>query len=136
MPTVWTDPGRCSSCKFCGMDMDLDPYCAHPKVIARHKWGLVINKAIADFCGPDLALREEKTTSPPALPAKQVFIDAAALRRVRGILAREIAMMLASCCLIGKNGKPRRETLEEIARPHVERLEASLAELDAALKGT
>ena len=56
--SVWTDPGQCSSCKFCAMDMDLDPFCVHPKVLENHNWGLNINTAIENFCGQTLKLRE------------------------------------------------------------------------------
>jgi len=42
------------------MDMDMDPYCAHPEVIKKHPWGLVINSAIRDFCTEDLKLWEER----------------------------------------------------------------------------
>jgi hypothetical protein len=48
---IWTDPGGCSGCDYCGMDMDLDPFCVHPTVKAEHPWGLTINKAIQLFCG-------------------------------------------------------------------------------------
>lgn len=59
-PACWTSPGGCSSCKHCGMDMDLDPYCAHPVVIKVHPYGLGINAAIRDFCTPFLRLREAR----------------------------------------------------------------------------
>ncbi len=29
-----TDPKGCGKCDSCGMDMDMDPYCVHEKVIA------------------------------------------------------------------------------------------------------
>ncbi len=47
---IWTDPGGCSGCDYCGMDMDMDPFCAHPTVTAKHRYGLNINYAIKDFC--------------------------------------------------------------------------------------
>lgn len=58
----WTDPGGCSTCKYCGMDMEMEPYCAHPKVTAssRFGYGMGINSAIQQFCGPDLKLREAR----------------------------------------------------------------------------
>ena len=56
MPS-WLEPGRCSSCKFCGMDMDMGPYCAHPNVTADHPYGLNLNQAVQIHCGPDLKLR-------------------------------------------------------------------------------
>jgi hypothetical protein len=67
--TTWLDKGRCSSCKHCGTDMDMEPYCAHPKVKAgtqaldegrKFPWGLNINTAIEFFCGQDLKLREDR----------------------------------------------------------------------------
>ncbi len=59
---VWTDPGRCSTCKYCGMDMDMSPYCVHPKVLEFHRYGVNLTKAITDFCGEELKLREAKET--------------------------------------------------------------------------
>jgi hypothetical protein len=56
----WTDPGGCSSCKFCGMDMDMDPYCVHPKVLENHPYGYGINHAIRETCGTDLNLWEKR----------------------------------------------------------------------------
>ena len=56
----WLDPGQCSSCKHCGMDMDMGPYCAEPSVLEKHTYGLNINYAIKDYCGQDLQLRVEK----------------------------------------------------------------------------
>ena len=55
---IWTDPGRCSTCKHCSMDMDMDPFCTHPEVARYHRWGLNLSKAISEFCGEDLRLRE------------------------------------------------------------------------------
>jgi len=55
---IWTDPGRCSTCRHCAMDMDMDPFCVHPEVKKYHPWGLNLNKAISTFCGEDLKLRE------------------------------------------------------------------------------
>jgi len=57
--TIWTDPGRCSTCKFCSMDMNMEPFCVHPIVLKDYKWGLYINSAIKYYCGQDLSLREE-----------------------------------------------------------------------------
>ena len=56
----WTDPGGCSSCNFCGMDMDMDPYCVHPKVLKEHPHGYGINHAIKETCGTDLKLWEKR----------------------------------------------------------------------------
>lgn len=61
MPS-WSSPGRCSSCEFCGMDMEMDPYCAEPSVTEGHPYGLNLNSAIKEFCGPDLRLRKERKT--------------------------------------------------------------------------
>jgi predicted metal-binding protein len=58
--TTWLDPGRCSTCKYCSMDLDMDPFCTHPKVLEIHRYGVNLNKAISNFCGEDLNLREEK----------------------------------------------------------------------------
>lgn len=59
-PIVWTDPGGCSTCEHCSIDMDLEPFCIHPAVVARYPIGLFINRAIQDFCGPGLKLREDR----------------------------------------------------------------------------
>lgn len=56
----WTDPGGCSSCKFCGMDMDMEPYCVHPNLLPQWPAGLVINSAIRDYCGESLKLWEKR----------------------------------------------------------------------------
>lgn len=61
---VWTEPGQCSSCKHCAMDMDADPYCVHPEVKKFHRYGVNLSKAVADFCGDDLKLREPKEEIP------------------------------------------------------------------------
>lgn len=60
--TMWTDPGRCSTCKFCSIEpADMNPVCNHPKVIeAGNQFGIYIDNAIQNFCGTDLKLREEK----------------------------------------------------------------------------
>ena len=54
---IWTDPEACSGCKHCGMDMDMEPFCAHPTVTAQHPYGLVIGKAIERFCGEGNSLK-------------------------------------------------------------------------------
>ena len=63
---IWTDPDACSGCKYCGMDMDMDPYCSHPNVLKKHPYGLVIRTAITSFCldGEKLSLWEKR--DPPA----------------------------------------------------------------------
>lgn len=46
-PTTWLDPGGCSSCIYCGMDMTMDPYCIHPKVVkALERPEVGINEAL------------------------------------------------------------------------------------------
>lgn len=42
------------------MDLDMNPYCVHPKVKEFHRYGVNLTKAITDFCGDDLKLREER----------------------------------------------------------------------------
>lgn len=66
----------CTSCKHCGMDMDMEPYCVHPKVIAIGPYGINTNRirgtkqpddaknwcypAAIGLCGPDAVLFEER----------------------------------------------------------------------------
>ena len=57
---VWDDPGRCSSCKHCAIDMKEDPYCVHPNIKIYHRYGVNLPKAVSEFCGVDLKLREPK----------------------------------------------------------------------------
>ena len=61
-----TDDRRCRECRFSGMDMDMDPYCAHARVIAEHPYGLVLHSLrIATFCpGPEKPLFEERKDQP------------------------------------------------------------------------
>ena len=59
MPAFWNSPNSCSTCKHCSMDMDMDPFCVNPAVRIYHRHGLNLSKAIAEFCGEDLKLREE-----------------------------------------------------------------------------
>jgi hypothetical protein len=59
--TCWTDPGGCSSCIYCGMDMDMGPFCSHPQVLVKYSYGVGLHTAIRDFCGPELKLYEERT---------------------------------------------------------------------------
>ncbi len=64
MMTVWTDPGQCSSCKYCAMEpQDMDPFCVHPLVLKDHSIGLNINSAIRDYCGQDLIMRKPRNGS-------------------------------------------------------------------------
>lgn len=68
---LWTDEGQCSSCRHCSVGYkpgdtiadDQDPNCVHPKVLEYFRYGVNLNKAIADFCGDDLKLREAKVVS-------------------------------------------------------------------------
>lgn len=59
-----TDLRGCGKCKSCGMDMDLEPYCAHSEVkrFHKHPHGININVARRDGspCGPDGALFEQR----------------------------------------------------------------------------
>lgn len=64
--TTWTSPGQCSSCKYCSMDMDMEPFCVEPTVVKNHQYGLKINYAIQDFCGPELKLRVPQDSTAPA----------------------------------------------------------------------
>lgn len=61
---IWTDPDGCSGCAYCGMDMDLDPYCVHPTVTADHRYGLNINLAIQRYCGDGDKLKFWKPRPP------------------------------------------------------------------------
>ncbi len=42
------------------MDMDLDPFCTEPTVLVKYRYGLNLNTAIQDYCGPELKLRVPK----------------------------------------------------------------------------
>ncbi len=61
---IWTDPDGCSGCDYCGMDMDMDPFCVHPTVKAKHPIGLNISTAIRDFCGEGDKLKLWKKREP------------------------------------------------------------------------
>jgi len=52
------DQRICQNCDYSGMDMDMDPYCAHPEVLKKHPYGLVLHsRKIAEFCpSPELPL--------------------------------------------------------------------------------
>ena len=47
----WLEPRGCGNCNHCGMDMTMDPYCAHPTVVKIHRHGLNISVAVRKFCG-------------------------------------------------------------------------------------
>lgn len=34
---------ECLNCDFCGMDMDMDPYCVAPAVVAENPYGSSVN---------------------------------------------------------------------------------------------
>jgi hypothetical protein len=41
----------CINCKHSGMDMDMDPYCAHPLVLEKYSYGLVLRSLkIVEYC--------------------------------------------------------------------------------------
>ena len=45
-------PGeRRASCDFCGMDMDMDPYCVHKKILKNKPYGLYIRHALQECKG-------------------------------------------------------------------------------------
>jgi predicted metal-binding protein len=68
----WTDPGRCSTCKHCSMDMEMDPFCTHPEVARYHRWGLNLNKAVSEFCGENLKLREPREVATESREEKKI----------------------------------------------------------------
>lgn len=39
---------RCQECKFSGMDMDLDPYCANPEVLKRMPYGQTLCRPVPE----------------------------------------------------------------------------------------
>ena len=45
-PVSWTDPGGCGHCVHCAMDMDMEPFCAHPRIAKANPFGLLINHAL------------------------------------------------------------------------------------------
>lgn len=47
---TWLDEGGCGNCDYCGMDMEMEPYCVHPLIVKKFSYGLNINKALKDFC--------------------------------------------------------------------------------------
>jgi hypothetical protein len=53
---------ECFNCDHCGMDMDMTPYCVHPKVAKDYRYGLNCNQALQMFCrkDQDLSLWEER----------------------------------------------------------------------------
>lgn len=67
-PTVWSD--LCGNCEFCGMDMEMDPYCVNKEVLKKrteitgktYPFGLDISRAI-DLCQGDFKVVEVKQNS-------------------------------------------------------------------------
>lgn len=67
---------RCFDCAHCGMDMDMDPYCAHPQVTVTAPHGISVNRVrgtpapddaknyghpeVIGKCGPDGKLFEQR----------------------------------------------------------------------------
>jgi hypothetical protein len=37
----------CDQCKYCGMDMDMEPYCVHPQVLKRMPYGQILSSLAA-----------------------------------------------------------------------------------------
>ncbi len=70
-------PRDCFDCQHCGMDMDMDPYCAHPDVLKTNPSGSntnVVRGGIPEpddrrnlphfaLCGPNAALFELRKTT-------------------------------------------------------------------------
>lgn len=59
---------ECRDCKYCGMDMDMEPYCVHPEVLKRAPYGQILSSIAAptvkgNECEPDLKLWEERENS-------------------------------------------------------------------------
>lgn len=47
---------RCRDCDYCGMDMDLEPYCVEPSVKKGNPIGLNVNRAVTSYCTKDRLL--------------------------------------------------------------------------------
>lgn len=59
---------ECRDCKYCGMDMDMEPYCVHPEVLKRMPFGQILSSIAAPTiegkeCGPSKKLWEERENS-------------------------------------------------------------------------
>lgn len=50
----------CRKCDFAGMDMDMDIYCSHPKVLVDHGIGLNVNRAFSKYCSGKLYMPRTK----------------------------------------------------------------------------
>ena len=58
-----TDLKDCRQCKYWSYDMDMDPFCLHPKIIEQvGSFGLYLHRARANegLCGPAALLFTEK----------------------------------------------------------------------------
>jgi hypothetical protein len=58
-----TEKKRCSGCRHCGMDMDMDPYCAHPQTLVTMPYGsnLARRDPARDHCGEEMKSWEPRT---------------------------------------------------------------------------
>ena len=56
-----TTERHCYGCKWSGMDMDMDPYCAQPKVLETSPYGRVLHRGIVECPSPKLPLFEERS---------------------------------------------------------------------------
>lgn len=121
-----------------------------------HSSGTVY-RALFNLADPEDAARLRRVERHPEFVAVPVEVDFApatsgALNRparelveverdrLRGLLihardeiARQRDILLRSACLIGANDEPDRSTLDEEDRPDVERMEAMIARVDAAV---
>lgn len=65
IPTVWHD--GCAKCRWCAMDMDMDPFCTEPSIkeAAGSTVGIGLNAAVRSYCGKDgkLSLFEPRSAS-------------------------------------------------------------------------
>lgn len=57
---VRADPEDCSTCEHCSVDGGNRVFCIHPDVVKHYPLGLHPERAIREFCGPELKLREER----------------------------------------------------------------------------
>ncbi len=106
---IWTDPDGCSHCAYCGMDMDMDPYCAHPKVKKAHPYGLNINIATRDFCEKDGKLTLWETRKPPEpIPTRPQAVKPIHTADDHKEALREIESLMGTA----KKGTPEGDRLE------------------------
>jgi hypothetical protein len=46
-----TQKKSCFECDYSGMDMDMDPYCAHPTLLKDHPYGVVLHSpTVVKYC--------------------------------------------------------------------------------------